>query len=1197
MGLAKKLTALIVGITSFIILITAIIMYKIAEQAFERSVNQQLSGTLELVSGIIEENNTATLSIAELNAQNRNIKKAIDTGINRGIAQSLNDVVKTHDFINYIIIVDYDGTVFAASTITSNNQRFNSEPWLLTNVEKFDVFSSLMTDRALLSPPSTDPLISSDDKNTLSQWVASPIYLRNQLVGWVMISLDWEKRYFSLLSATYEKLRHAYYPIQAIELSFADSKQKIQVSNHESISAVITKEHDVAVGMAQYQLKIHFDHQAVFAAFIRIRDIATLILVLSAVVLSVTLFMSLQQLLIHPITHLIEQINLLGNNGLGYRLPRFNIRAIDSIAQSINTLTGKIEQNTTSLKRLDLEVKEKERLMSQQQETKQRLEAVLDTAADGIITIDSQGTILTFNQSAQMIFGYSENEVVGQPVEMLMPNQYKAHHQGYIDRYRTTKEAKIIGIRDTLGQLGREVIAQRKSGEQFPIQLSIAPIETEEGMFFSGMVRDIGPLKASQDALIKAKENAERAVKAKSGLMSQQQETKQRLAAVLDTAADGIITIDSQGTILTFNQSAQMIFGYSENEVVGQPVEMLMPNQYKAHHQGYIDRYRATKEAKIIGIRDTLGQLGREVIAQRKSGEQFPIQLSIAPIETEEGMFFSGMVRDIGPLKASQDALIKAKENAELAVKAKSEFLAVMSHEIRTPMNGVIGMLDLLMSNNLNHSQQHQAYLAHSSALSLLSLLNDILDFSKIEANKLEFEKHDFDLRSLLGEFSESMAATLTNPDIELILDTIDIEQSRVVGDSSRIRQIFANLVGNAMKFTEKGEILIHAELNEHDKNHWRLDAYISDTGIGIPADRVDSLFDKFSQVDASTTRRYGGTGLGLAIVRKLCQLMDGDVSVTSEVGKGTTFSFNVLVGKSETSTVVVPDTNISELDILIVDDNAINREVLLKQLQRWGANAVEAKGPEEAKAQCQLQFETHGKEFDIAFLDMLMPLQDGIELSQELRQHPHAQRTKLIMMTSLDNISAQNEFKQLGFSGYFIKPATTKDLLQALRVIGSEDFDERQPLVTHNYLLGLDSAPVDEMLESTLHVLVVEDNRVNQIVITGFLKQLKCSYEIATNGLIALEKLQASNTFDLVLMDCQMPEMDGYEATINIRNGEAGSQAQTIPILAMTANAMESDRKACIEAGMDDFLTKPVNKQLLEKKLSEWGKKHSKAS
>jgi CheY-like chemotaxis protein len=392
------------------------------------------------------------------------------------------------------------------------------------------------------------------------------------------------------------------------------------------------------------------------------------------------------------------------------------------------------------------------------------------------------------------------------------------------------------------------------------------------------------------------------------------------------------------------------------------------------------------------------------------------------------------------------------------------------------------------------------------------------------------------------------------------------------------------------LKFTDQGEVVISVHLEEHDEDNWQLNASVKDSGIGIPPDRLDSLFDKFSQVDASTTRRYGGTGLGLAIVKRLCHAMGGRVTVNSEAGKGSEFAFSIVVGKSDQSTKVIPSVDVSLLNILVVDDNAINREAITRQLQHWGAKVIEASSAKEAMTLCQRRNDEQFPMFDIALLDMQMPNVSGLELSQNLKANPDTQSIKLIMMTSIDAISQQNAFQTYGFSGYFVKPATTQDLLNALRVIASPDFSPGDQLVTHNYLSALEPEPLPEPeLKSGLRLLVVEDNRVNQIVITSVLHNMGVDSTIANNGKEALSALSGSQSFDMVLMDCQMPEMDGYEATHRIRNGEGGKEVRNIPIIAMTANAMESDRKACKDAGMNDFLTKPLNRTLLKEKLRIW--------
>jgi len=1033
MSLTKK----ILGITTLLIVIIFLgAGYYIAGfsgTTIRYNAHQNLNGSLELAEGIIDGYNQKVTSIANLNSQNRRVIKALDLGINRGVAQELNDSIKNSQFVNYIFIVDYDGHVFSTSTINYEKDKFYGEQWLHEELLTHSIFSPLFIRNTVISTPGVDPFL--EDKEAISQWVASPILFREQVIGWTLISFDWETSMKDLLNATLLRLEHAFYPITQIKLSDELSNvAPITVGNATPPAMPISAEKDMFFDQVNYLLSVTFDEEEALSSLSAIKQMMLFIFSLSAVILTLALWISLRALIVQPLNQLDSRIRKISSNRPEQRLPSFASPEANTIASTINHLLQRIHTNTISIKRLDEEMKLKQ------------------------------------------------------------------------------------------------------SSESSQILLS------------------------------------------------------QKLEAILDTAADGIVTINQKGKILSFNQAAQRMFGYLEHDAIGMPVENLMPKKYASMHQTFIDQHNATGRSKIIGVKDKEGRLGREFQAVNKAGEQFPILLSIAKVETNDGVIFSGVIKDISKQKDSETALIAAKEEAEEAAKSKSEFLAVMSHEIRTPMNGIIGMLDLLLENDLNTSQSHQAYLAHTSALSLLTLLNDILDFSKIDADKLELERQHFNLRHMLGDFAEQMAASLTNPNVEIILDMVQVEHSMILGDSTRIRQIFSNLVSNALKFTEQGEVVISVYLEEHDENNWQLNASVKDSGIGIPSDRIDSLFDKFSQVDASTTRRYGGTGLGLAIVKRLCHAMGGRVTVNSEAGKGSEFAFHILVGKSDQSTKVIPSVDVSLLNILVVDDNAINREAITRQLQHWGAKVIEASSAKEAMTLCQRRNDEQFPMFDIALLDMQMPNVSGLELSQNLKANPDTQSIKLIMMTSIDAISQQNAFQTYGFSGYFVKPATTQDLLNALRVIASPDFSPGDQLVTHNYLSALEPEPLPEPeLKSGLRLLVVEDNRVNQIVITSVLHKMGIDSTIANNGKEALSALSGSQSFDMVLMDCQMPEMDGYEATHRIRNGEGGKEVRNIPIIAMTANAMESDRKACKDAGMNDFLTKPLNRTLLKEKLRIW--------
>ena len=560
-----------------------------------------------------------------------------------------------------------------------------------------------------------------------------------------------------------------------------------------------------------------------------------------------------------------------------------------------------------------------------------------------------------------------------------------------------------------------------------------------------------------------------------------------------------------------------------------------------------------------------------------------------------------GTNQDITEQKHKEDALIEAKEKAESATRIKGEFLASMSHEIRTPLNGVMGMLSLLKNTPLNHLQTHRINIAISSSQSLLALINDILDFSKIETNKLVLEEIDFDLNKLLAELVDNLAQLAINKNIELILDSHKIVTTRVKGDPGRIRQLLTNLLANAIKFTHDGHVILSASLTEYSQDNWQLDFSIEDTGIGIPEEKQPHLFDAFSQVDGSTTREYGGTGLGLAIVKRLTTSMGGAINLRSSPNQGSRFYGHIILGKSHTGEVVAPNFDVSQLDVLIVDDNSVNLSILADHLAHWGVRVHQAISGHQALVLCEQRVMSGKAMFDIAILDMQMPNMDGAELGKRFKQDPRFSSMKLVMMTSMQIENDNQYMAGIGFSAQFTKPVNTSDLFLALSVIGDngEAFNQAKTLLTHDYLNSLKS-PVKVNETDIKHyltqlknvdVLLIEDNPINQLVATDLLEEMGFKVYVAEDGLDGLSQLNArkETPFCLILMDCQMPRMDGFEATKHIRKGKGGAIHTHTPIIAVTANATKSDQQKCVEAGMNDFIPKPIEHHLLEHVLLSW--------
>ena len=657
--------------------------------------------------------------------------------------------------------------------------------------------------------------------------------------------------------------------------------------------------------------------------------------------------------------------------------------------------------------------------------------------------------------------------------------------------------------------------------------------------------------------------------------------SEEKYRTILENIEDGYYEVDLDGNLTFFNDAACRITGYAEDDLMG------MNNREYTDEENALRLYREYHKVYETGI--PTKRLDWEIV--KKDGTIGSLETSISLITGSENqpIGFRGIIRDVTERKVLERAIMEKGRLAEEATKAKSEFLANMSHEIRTPLNGIVGMAELALDTELDDNQQNIFHTINTEASSLQDVINEILDFSKIEAGKFDLEEVPFDLRVTIEDVANSFAYRAEQKGLDFISFLAPDVPSQLIGDPARLRQIMVNLTGNSLKFTHEGELYVKGELVEEIEGRVKIRFSVKDTGIGIPEDRHATIFDSFTQADGSTTRKYGGTGLGTTISKQLVEMMEGEIGLESEEGKGSTFWFTALFDRQEEKKQIpaARDLDLSILKVLIVDDNQTNRFILMEYLKSWGCLPVEAVDGKEALIVFRDAVSSESP-FDLILTDFQMPEMSGFDFAKEVKTIETLKDVPIIVLTSAGRKGDSRNCKEIGINGYLTKPIRQDELRKAIVSVlslstGQETGPQPELVTRHS---------VAEDYQKEIQILLVEDYPTNQQVAMRHLIKGGYQVDLAEDGRQAVKAYKRKN-YNLIFMDIQMPIMDGYIATQEIRKIETRnlgqSTSQRIPIIAMTAHAIKGYREKCLEAGMDDYIAKPLRRKELLTMAEKW--------
>jgi PAS domain S-box-containing protein len=809
----------------------------------------------------------------------------------------------------------------------------------------------------------------------------------------------------------------------------------------------------------------------------------------------------------------------------GALLGRWSQRAV----QAARELEATVETQTIELKsagaKLENEARERQRAEILYKASERRYQELFGNVSDLLFVHDMEGHFVSVNPAITRLLGYSADAVIGEPIASYLAPRHKSRVQPYLALIG--KKHSVHGRISVVAQDGSEHILECRNA---------AFVEDGQPQYVVGSARDIT-----------------QQVRAEAGMRRQ----TQYFETLVRNSPIAIATLDLSGRVSACNPAFETLFGYAAAEVLGQNINALVapesaPGETRADGAGQGVVQRRRKDGVLVDV------------------NAFEVPVIIRGERVGDLL----MYHDVGEL-------VRAHREAEAADRAKSEFLANMSHEIRTPMNGIIGMIELLLDTDVDNEQRDYLKTASDSAHALLTLLNDILDFSKIEARQLDLEVIDFNLRTLLEGVADTLARRAEDKQLELACLIYHDLTTRLRGDPGRLRQILMNLTSNAIKFTHRGEVVLRAEKESETETHVTVKFSVTDTGIGISPEQQRLLFQRFSQADASTTRQYGGTGLGLAISKQLAEIMGGQIGIQSVPGKGSTFWFTAVLAKQVDATKPGPSApaDLHDVRLLVIDDNATNRMILNKMLEGFGCRVTTVASGQEGLHALRVAAQ-RGDVFRLVVLDMQMPEMDGEQTAQAIKADPAIADSAIVVLTSMGQRGDAARLKALGCSAYLVKPVKQMQLYDALTTVLAQPPSDRSdiPLVTRHSLA--------EQKAPGRKILLVEDHPVNRKLALLLLQRGGHEVDTAENGREAVEAV-LQHPYDLVFMDVQMPEMDGIEATRLIRAQEPADRR--IPIIAMTAHAMQGDRERCLKAGMDDYITKPIQPKELANVIQRW--------